>query len=368
MPLPLVSVLLPVYNAEPYLSAALASILRQDYRRLEIIAIDDGSTDRSLEILQRYQLADARISIVSRENLGLVATLNEGLMLARGDLIARMDADDIAYPSRLSRQVAAFADQPDLAICGTGIDTLQGNRLLRGTRDPAYQTGALRVLSMFFTLFLHSTVMYNRKVIPPSTLRYDADYPHAEDFDLFRRITDRHAARMLDENLIAYRIHGESVTNRHKKQMRMTHLKIVSENLHSDGFLGADAETMGGIADAVTAQTVRRAAEFIVSLEGQIALRPALTRPSYEQGALNLFYFMYQLISDAHRPQLTHDFLTRAAKWRVIRRRERYALRPGEHAPWFSLISMAATRQLDGVTRYIRSVPAAAALPPVHPV
>jgi glycosyltransferase involved in cell wall biosynthesis len=88
---PFVSVLLPVYNAEPYVGMALESMLRQDYRKLEVIAIDDGSTDRSLDVLRRYQRADGRISIVSRENRGLIATLNEGLALARGDLVARIE-------------------------------------------------------------------------------------------------------------------------------------------------------------------------------------------------------------------------------------------------------------------------------------
>lgn len=167
MTVPLVSVLLPVYNAEPYLAAAIESILRQDHQRLEIIAINDGSRDRSLEIMQRYQQMDGRITIVSRENRGLIATLNEGLALAKGDLIARMDADDISYPSRLSRQVSLFVQQPQLALCGTGIDTLLGDRIIRGTPDPIYQPASLRALSKFlrssFTRPLSTTGTSSRK-------------------------------------------------------------------------------------------------------------------------------------------------------------------------------------------------------------
>lgn len=362
MSVPLVSVLLPVYNAESYLPAAVESILRQDHERLEVIAINDGSTDRSLEILQRYRKADDRISIISRENRGLIATLNEGLAVAKGDLIARMDADDIAYPSRLSRQVSLFARQPQLAICGTGIDRLIGDRVLLGSPNPIYRMADLGILSMFFTIFIHSTVVYNRKVIPDEMLVYDKAYPHAEDFDLFRRITDRFPAAMIDESLLAYRIHDNSVTAKHKRQMRQTHLKIVAENL-GQACLIDDPAILHDIGERVTEETIGRVAEFLLALEEATSRLPAEARPSFEEGALCFFYFLYQMISDEERPWLTHEFLTRTQKWEVIRRRERYGLRAGVHAPWFSLLSAAATKRADAFARHLQSVPAATVLP-----
>ncbi|MCK3778862.1 glycosyltransferase [Ensifer sesbaniae] len=362
MTVPLVSVLLPVYNAEPYLGAALESILRQDHKRLEIIAIDDGSRDRSLEIMRRYQQAYGRITIVSRENRGLIATLNEGLALAKGDLIARMDADDISYPSRLSRQVSSFVEQPELALCGTGIDTLLGDRIIRGTPNPIYQPASLRALSKFFTIFIHSTVVYNRHVIPQDMLSYDAHYVHAEDFDLFRRVTDRYPAKMIDEALIAYRIHGNSVTNTHKRQMRRTHLAIVAENLEREG-LCHNPGVLNDIGLALTPETIQQAAGCIRSLEERVSALPPQTRAGYEAGALNLFYFLYQLVSDERRPELTHAFLTQTDKWGLIRRRERYGLITGARAPWCSRLSLAATSRLDALSRYLRSVPAASVLP-----
>ncbi|PDT46856.1 glycosyl transferase [Sinorhizobium fredii] len=362
MPTPLVSVLLPVYNGEPYLAAALESILRQDYKHLEVVAIDDGSTDRSLEILERYRKADGRVSILSRKNRGLIATLNEGLGLAKGDLVARMDADDVAYPSRFSRQVALFAEEPQLALCGTGIDTLIGDRIVRGRPSPIYRRDSMRILSMFFTIFLHSTVIYNRKAIPDDMLVYDPGYPHAEDFDLFRRIADRFPAAMIDEPLVAYRIHDASVTSKHQRQMRQTHLKIVAENLERNDFFG-DASPLREIGAAVTRDTVGTAAEFILSLETKITSCPAETRKAYEDGILCFFYFLYQMIVDEERPELTHEFLTRAGKWQFIRRRERYGLLAGARLPWCSRLSIAATRRVDWLARYMQSVPAASVLP-----
>ncbi len=357
---PLVSVLLPVYNAGPYLAAALGSILRQDYDRLEVIAIDDGSTDNSLEILERYRRADNRVSVISRENRGLVATLNEGLRLAQGELVARMDADDVAYPWRLSRQVALFERRPELGFCGAGVDTLLHGRIAKGRPDPVFRLGRLDILSMFFTIFMHPTVVYNRKVIG-NDLYYDPKYRHAEDFDLFRRLAGRFPATISPENLLIYRVHAGSVTMRHAKEMRRTHLRIVAENLEREGLAEATAD-LRDIGEVVSFDTVARAASFIRALEERISALPASTRPIFEAGALNLFYFLYQLVSDEREPPLTHELLTRTARWNFIRRREQYALRPGVWAPWLSLASIAAGKRADAVEYFFKTTPAEAVL------
>ena len=359
---PLISVLLPVYNAEPYVAGAMQSILRQDYGRLEIIAIDDGSTDRSLEILERCRRDDSRVSIISRENRGLVASLNEGLAVARGELVARMDADDFAYPWRLSRQAALFAARPELGFCGALVDTLLHGRIARGRLDPVFRLD-LPVLAKFFTIFLHPTVVYNRKVISEADLHYDGNYRHAEDFDLCRRLADRYPAALMPESLLVYRLHPGSVTSRHSKEMRRTHLKIVGENLERLG-LAQGCEDLRAIGDLVCLDTVRRAAAFIRALEERIATLPDPTRPSFEAGVLNLFYFLYQLVNDEERPALTHELLTLTGKWNAIRRREKYALGPGAWAPWLSQASMWAGKRADWLAYRFKSAPATSALAP----
>jgi glycosyltransferase involved in cell wall biosynthesis len=359
---PLISVLLPVYNAEPYVAAAMQSILRQDYGRLEVIAIDDGSTDKSLDILERCRRNDSRVSIISRENRGLVASLNQGLAVARGELVARMDADDFAYPWRLSRQAALFAARPELGFCGALVDTLLHGRIAKGRLDPVFRLG-LPVLSKFFTIFMHPTVVYNRRVIDEADLHYDGVYRHAEDFDLFRRLADRYPAALLPESLLVYRLHPGSVTSLHGKEMRRTHLKIVGENLERVG-LAQGCEDLRAIGDRVSFDTVRRAAAFIRALEERIATLPDTARPSFEAGALNLFYFVYQLVNDEERPALAHELLTLTGKWNAIRRREKYALSPGTWAPWLSQASMWAGKRADWVAYRFKSAPAASVLAP----
>ena len=116
---PLVSVVLSVYNAEKHIVEAIESILTQSYKNFEFIIIDDGSTDGSLEIIKSYD--DERIILISRENKGLIASLNEGIEQAKGKYIARMDADDISLSSRFEEQVTFMEMHEEVGICGTTI-------------------------------------------------------------------------------------------------------------------------------------------------------------------------------------------------------------------------------------------------------
>src|SRR6476661_6105481 len=123
---PPVSVLMPVYNAGRYVAEAVESILGQTYADFEFLIVDDGSTDRSRAILERYAARDPRIRLVSRPNTGYAAALNELLGLARGELVARMDADDVALPERLLRQVNYLRAHPEVVCVGTAVHLIDG--------------------------------------------------------------------------------------------------------------------------------------------------------------------------------------------------------------------------------------------------
>ena len=126
------------YNAGRYVAEAVESILAQTYTDFEFLIIDDGSTDRTLKVLKQYAARDPRIHLVSRPNRGLVATLNEGLALARAEFIARMDADDIALPHRFERQIAYMREHPDIICVGSAVMTMdQAGRDLIESGFPA---------------------------------------------------------------------------------------------------------------------------------------------------------------------------------------------------------------------------------------
>ena len=119
---PLVSILMPVYNCAPFLKSAIESILNQTYKNFELIVIDDGSTDTSLKVIKHYASIDKRIRFVSRENKGLVDTINEMVKLAKGDYIARMDGDDISMPTRIEKQLNKIITESNVLLVGCWIE------------------------------------------------------------------------------------------------------------------------------------------------------------------------------------------------------------------------------------------------------
>lgn len=205
----LVSVVLPAYNAQDSIGEAIESILRQTHRRLELLVFDDGSTDRTAAVLAGIR--DDRMRVLTHDaNRGLIWTLNEGLDGARGEFVARMDADDVAHPRRLERQVAFLQAHPDTAVCGTWFKArLAGRR--SAVRPPA--THEEIVAELFFrSAFAHPTVMMRRDFLLASGLRYDEQARHAEDFDLWVRAARLTRLANIPAYLLEYRLHGQQVS------------------------------------------------------------------------------------------------------------------------------------------------------------
>jgi hypothetical protein len=231
----MVSVLMPVYNASQYIRAAAFSILTQTYKDLELIAIDDGSTDGTTEILQEIAASDRRVKLTLRENRGLVASLNEGLGLAQGALIARMDADDIAYPARLSKQVEIFRHNPQLCLLGMGADYLYpGNYLIKSKTQPATHD-EIRIESMFHNMFIHPSVMLNNNIVSMNNIRYSRSNPLNEDQELWSRIVSDYTTMVISETGLAWRQQHSSVRTRHFRAQMISSFDLVSRDLAKNG-------------------------------------------------------------------------------------------------------------------------------------
>lgn len=204
-PSPRVTVLMPAYNAEKFLLESIGSILDQTFKDFEFLIIDDGSTDGSAEIIRSY--SDPRIRFVQNtENLKLTATLNAGLALARGEYIARMDADDFSLPERLAKQVMFLDTHPAVGIVGVWAQAF-GEAHFK-IPHPA-DSERIRAKLLFDTALVHPAVLMRRTFLDSQCLRY-APLGHFEDYDLWQRAARLFPLANLAENLFCYRVSSGS--------------------------------------------------------------------------------------------------------------------------------------------------------------
>lgn len=227
---PLVSVLVPMHNAERFLEQTLTSVLAQSFADFELLVVDDLSTDGSAAILSRFVEADPRVRVLQRSGgaPGLSFALNLGLDKARGALIARLDADDIALPHRLARQVEWLLAHPDCAILGSFIEMMDQEGNPTGLHREPLGAAAIALHSMVGTPFAHPAVMMRRDFLEAHRLRYH-EMP-AQDYDLWARMLVCGAkGDNIPEALVRYRVHASSDSNvratAHERIARSTALR-----------------------------------------------------------------------------------------------------------------------------------------------
>lgn len=232
----LVTVLMPCYNASRFLDDAMQSILNQTHKHLEILAIDDGSTDGTADMIRRYAESDSRVHPVFNEgNVGLIKTLNKGCGLANGKYIARMDSDDISQPDRIEKLVSILESDPSLSLASAGCFRLSesGQRLSR-VHPKACESKALKFVCFFSTPVLHPCVVFRASII--EKFNFDEEYLHSEDYEFFSRLLlGGHRFVNIDEPLYQLRINSQSVSHRYETIQISTHNRISFRNI-SDYF------------------------------------------------------------------------------------------------------------------------------------
>lgn len=210
--MPLVSVLLPVWNCERFVFAAVESVRRQTEKDFELIVLDDGSSDGSLATVERAAAGDARVRVYSRRNKGLVPTLNECVGLSRAPWIARMDADDVCEPARLATQLA-FCRATGTAVCGSAVRMF--SRWTAHVRSyPASHEDVIVQLAMG-TAFAHPSVFGKAECFRAH--RYLDAFPHAEDYDLWTRFAlAGYRVANIGQPLLRYRVNPKQVSRVHR--------------------------------------------------------------------------------------------------------------------------------------------------------
>lgn len=220
---PEVSVVLCIYNGEKYLEEAIKSVLQQDFSSFELILIDDGSTDKSLNIIRSFELKDPRCRVITGPNQGLIASRNLGITQARADLIALMDADDICMPHRLSTQIQYLRDHPDCLAVGSKtmlIDpdgenlTVMNLIMNHDDIDKAHLSGCGGIIVNPSALIRKSAIL--------EVGMYQEEFLHAEDIDLFLRLAEIGKLANIPQVLLAYRQHFSSIGHKYTEVQRVS--------------------------------------------------------------------------------------------------------------------------------------------------
>jgi glycosyltransferase involved in cell wall biosynthesis len=229
--MPLASVLMPAYNAERYIGEAIDTVLGQTFRDFEFLIVDDGSTDRTREIVQQYERQDPRIRFLARPHAGIVATLNAGLADVRQDLIARMDADDRALPERLDQQIAYLRGHPECVAVGGQALLIDPDGLPIGPfRVPLTHAEIDRahLAGIGGGGILHATT-----TVRAAALRaiggYRAAYEPAEDFDLFLRLAEVGQLANLPAIVHEYRMHPQAAGYAHAQLQAQRLLEALTD-------------------------------------------------------------------------------------------------------------------------------------------
>jgi len=216
---PKVTVLMSAYNAERYVAEAVDSVLAQTFPDFEFLIFEDASTDGTREILRRY--ADPRIRLVENEtNLGLTRNLERGMLMARGESVARMDADDISMPERLARQFEYLGVHPEISVLGSAVTFFGEGREPFVGYQPLKHDEIKCTLLYGFTM-LHPTVMIRKTEFERYDLNYDPAFPVSQDHDLWVRAIRKVRFANLKDPLLRLRMHAEkigSLRNRHQRQ------------------------------------------------------------------------------------------------------------------------------------------------------
>jgi hypothetical protein len=262
-----VTVVVPVFNGERFLAATLDSVLAQSMPDFELIVVNDGSTDRTAEILAGYASRDRRINVVHQKNAGATVAANLAGQLAKAPYIARLDADDISLPNRLERQLAFLQRYRDVALLGSAAEFINEADAVFFTESVPTGNDEIKALLPERNVFVHSAVAMRRDVFLAVGGYRRAFAGASDDYDLWLRISERYEVANLSEVLVRYRVHrGQSTATRLSEQTRSSLGARVSARLRRSGH-----DDPFGFLTSVSRDTLTRLGIATFQIEDEIA-------------------------------------------------------------------------------------------------
>jgi hypothetical protein len=240
-PVPLVSVLISVHNDARFVGDAVQSVLDQSHADLELIVVDDASTDATPDLLAA--VADTRVRLLRNDQRsGLAVSLNRGLDLAQGRYVARLDSDDVAVSDRLQRQLERMEQGPPVGVVGSAVRDVDEHGTAGNVHRSPIGPRAVRWLSLFSSPFFHPTVLVDRERLDELGLRYDITFLESEDYDLWARLLQHCDGANLAEPLVLKRVHAAQASQRRgdlqesfQRQVALREISRTAPNIDADG-------------------------------------------------------------------------------------------------------------------------------------
>ncbi|EGV42937.2 glycosyltransferase family 2 protein [Bizionia argentinensis JUB59] len=235
--MPVLTVIMPVYNGEKFLKESIDSVLNQTFTEFSLLVLNDNSTDSTAEILKNYKRQDSRISVITKtKNEGPANLRNEGIQIAKTDLIALLDADDIALPTRFEKQLKYLNAHPEVGVCGTWFSFF-GNRKEKVVKHEVSHEALL-------IQFLHSsgignpTVMFRKSAL--GNLRFEQQYVPAEDYGLWSQLIYKTQFHNIPESLLKYRWHDNNISQTKEANLRKSEVLIKAKQMEQLGIPKTD--------------------------------------------------------------------------------------------------------------------------------
>ncbi len=226
---PKITVLMSIYNGEKNLYRSIDSILNQTFTDFEFLIIDDGSTDRTLEILQNYN--DPRIKVIANEkNIGLTKSLNKGIKIAKGKYIARQDSGDISCSERLAKQYYFLENNKEYGLVGSWTEVIDGNNNHIQYWKQESEPELIFYILSFRNCLTHTSVMFDREFVGEIG-GYNEKYERSQDYELWYRISRKKKIYVIQEYLVKWRMVGEGVSIKCKSEQDYYAKKVPLKNL-----------------------------------------------------------------------------------------------------------------------------------------
>ncbi|MDR2963050.1 MAG: glycosyltransferase [Bacteroidales bacterium] len=297
---PLISVIMPCYNAEQFLREAVESILNQTYTNFELLAINDGSADNTLQILKEYAAADSRVIVIdNKENLKLIRTLNKGIELAQGEYIARMDADDISLPHRFEIELHYLLQNPnvDIVSCGFEYMSEEGALIEKHTNINCSTKGSL-FASFFYTPICHPALLGKTSVFKNNSFSSEKIAVHTEDSELWGRLLlQSYQINTIDTILYRFRINPQSVSHTYTSVQNHNYVQCCKKRYEEYFSQPFDSELIQFLVNRIDSnipkQTLIKGFSFFKQFKSQFIAKENITNKTILKEIENIYFIHF---------------------------------------------------------------------------